>query len=181
MGMSAVVGKVLSGDREAFSLIVREYGIGVRAFLAAHVSDPGMIDDLAQETFIAAYRSLGTCRDENDIGAWIKGIARNKLRMHFRENYSEKRRMEFVRAKTIEDLSEDLANATGDDTSKTVERLRDCMKRLPERLRLVIAARYYGRERVSALAERLGSSVTAVSSLLYRGRAELRMCIEKEG
>ena len=179
--MREAVEQVLSGDVEASSLIVREYGIRVRAFLAAHINDPDTVDDLAQETFIAAYRSLGTHRNDTDIGSWIKGIARNKLRMHFREHYGEKRRMEFLRAQTIEELTEDLARATADDTEHTIERLMGCMKRLPERLRLTLEARYYGRERVADLAERLQTSATAISSLLYRGRAELRLCMEKEG
>ena len=179
--MREVVERVLSGDTEAFSLIVREYGIRVRAFLAAHLNDPDTVDDLAQETFIAAYRSLGTHRHESDIGAWIKGIARNKLRMYFREHYSAKKRSEFVRAQTIEELSEDLCQATAEDTTSTVERLAECMRRLPERLRLALEARYYGRERVADLADRLQTSATAVSSLLYRGRVELRLCMEKEG
>ncbi len=179
--MRELVERVLSGDTEAFSLIVREYGISVRAFLAAHLNDPSTVDDLAQETFIAAYRGLGTHRHESDIGAWIKGIARNKLRMHFREHCSKKRRLELLRAQTIEELSDDLAQATAEDTANTIERLTNCMKRLPERLRQTLEARYYGRERVAELAERLATSATAISSLLYRGRAELRLCLEKEG
>jgi len=179
--MREVVERVLSGDPDAFSFIVRKYGLRVRVLLAAHISDPDTVDDLAQETFIAAYRSLGTHRHESDMGAWLKGIARNKLRMHFREHYSEKRRLEFVRAQTVAELTDDLDRATAADTEDTIERLTECMKRLPERLRLVIEARYYGRERVSALAEKLRTSATAISSLLYRGRAELRGCMEKKG
>lgn len=177
--MRGAVEQVLAGDKNAFALIIREYGVPVRALLAAHLSDAHTVDDLAQETFVAAYGSLATYQAGGDLGVWIKGIARHKLLSYLRRTYREKGRMAAFQGQLIEDLVEDLSRATADDSADTIEKLRGCMKRLPERLRTVMEARYYASEKVSALAGRLRTSATAISSLLYRGREELTACMER--
>ena len=177
--MREIVEQVLAGDKNAFSLIVREFGVGIRAFLAAHLNDSHTIDDLAQETFIAAYGNLKTYQLDGDFGSWIKGIAHHKLLSYFRRTYREKGRLEAFQAQIVEELSEDILHATAHDSSDTIEKLRACMKRLPDRLRVAMEARYYAREKVSALAARLHTSATAISSLLYRGREEIITCMER--
>lgn len=177
--MREAVEQVLGGDRNAFALIVREYGVPVRALLAAHLSDAHTVDDLAQETFVAAFGSLNTYQMGSDLGVWIKGIARHKLLSYLRRTYREKGRLAALQDQLIEELVEDLSRATAGDSADTIDKLRMCMKRLPERLRMVMEARYYASEKVSALAARMGTSATAISSLLYRGREDLTACMER--
>jgi RNA polymerase sigma-70 factor (ECF subfamily) len=61
--------QVLQGKREAFQRIVREYSLPLRSYLAAQVYHLDDADDLAQDVFIAAYRSLHTFRRGDDFGA----------------------------------------------------------------------------------------------------------------
>ncbi len=177
--MRETVEQVRAGDKNAFALIVREYGVSVRAYLAAQLTDSHTVDDLAQETFVAAYGSLNTYQMDSDLGVWIKGIARHKLLSYFRRAYREKGRLAAFREQLMEELVEDVSRATSGDSADMIEKLRMCMKRLPERLRMVMEARYYACEKVSALAARLGTSATAISSLLYRGREDLMACMER--
>ena len=53
------------GEAEAFRRLVREYGPTIRAWIGQHVRDPQVIDDLAQETLIAAWDSLADHRGES--------------------------------------------------------------------------------------------------------------------
>ena len=163
----------MAGDRDAYRAVVKEHGPGVRALLAAHLSDADTVDDLAQETFVAAYESLAQFDLTADLGLWIKGIARNKLLMHLRRVYRHGRAMDKLKVEAVE-----LACPVQDvDSASAVDRLRECLQKLPERLMTVVKARYYERERVDSIASKLGTSVTAVSSLLYRGRKELEGCM----
>ena len=76
--MKELVKRVLAGDRDAYRDVVKEYGPVVRACLASHLTSAQTVEDLAQETFIAAYEHLKEFDVQRDFGPWIKTIARNK-------------------------------------------------------------------------------------------------------
>lgn len=178
MAFKAIVKQVLDGDKDAFRVIVVEYGPSVRAFLAGNLSDPGAVDDLAQETFIAAYESLATFDADADPGPWLKGIARNLLLMHWRHVHQHGNALERLKTQALEAVFENLCQILEPDTAGTLQKLRQCLSKLPERVRSVIQARHLEREKVASIASRLETSVTAISALLFRGRKQLEACIE---
>src|SRR5215813_4373038 len=70
-----VVRAVLDGDREAFRVLVdRESTQVVRACYRV-LGDMHEAEDVAQETFVTAYRSLATWRGDGPFGAWLARIA----------------------------------------------------------------------------------------------------------
>jgi RNA polymerase sigma-70 factor (ECF subfamily) len=175
--MRDIVRRVLDGDTEAFRAIVEEYGPCVRAYLAAHLNDPHAVDDLAQETFIVVFESLDRFRLDDDLGGWIRGIARNKLLMHWRRDAQKRNAAEQLRVEIVEDVAESFLRAVTRDTSDTIRRLQACLKKLPSRIETVIRARYFDREKVQDIARRLNTSPSAISTLLYRGRKDLQSCL----
>jgi len=175
--MKDILKKVLAGDRDAYRTIVKEYGSVVRACLAGHLSSVDIVEDLAQETFIAAYEHLGDFDLEQDFGPWIKGIARNKMLMHLRRTYQHGEALEKLKAKAAEKVFDDVARLQSSDDGKAVDALRRCFEKLPQRLMGVLRARYFERESVTAIAGRHRTSVSAISSLLFRGRKELQTCM----
>jgi len=177
--MKAIIRKVLGGDRDAYRAIVKEYGSLVRACLAGHLSSADTVEDLAQETFIAAYEHLGEFDLEQDFGPWVKGIARNKLLMHLRRTYQHGEALEKLKAKAAEVMYEEVTRLQSADGGQAVDRLRHCFEKLPERLMGVLRARYFERESVTAIAGKQRTSVSAISSLLFRGRKELQTCMGK--
>jgi len=68
-------------DRAAFGELVRQHQSAVRGFLR-HLTrgDDALADDLAQETFILAYRQIGRFRGEARFSTWLLGIAHNQFR-----------------------------------------------------------------------------------------------------
>jgi RNA polymerase sigma-70 factor (ECF subfamily) len=175
--MKDILKKVLAGDRDAYRTIVKEYGSVVRACLAGHLSSVDIVEDLAQETFIAAYEHLGDFDLEQDFGPWIKGIARNKMLMHLRRQYQHGEALEKLKVKAAEKVFDDVARLQSSDDGKAVDALRRCFEKLPQRLMGVLRARYFERESVTAIAGRHRTSVSAISSLLFRGRKELQSCM----
>ena len=147
--MKEIIQKVLRGDRNAYRAIVKEHGPAIRAFHAAHLSQPDVVDDLAQETFIAAFESLGQ-----------HGEALEKLK-----------------AEAAQKVFEETCQLQEGDDVRAVDRLRQCIEKLPPRLMTVVRARYFDRERVTSIAGKLGTTATAISSLLFRGRKELESCL----
>jgi RNA polymerase sigma-70 factor (ECF subfamily) len=66
-------------DRHAFATLVRRHQSPVRALLRRLTcGDVGAADDLAQETFLAAYKSLGRFRGEARVSTWLYRIAYNR-------------------------------------------------------------------------------------------------------
>ena len=175
--MKDILRKVLAGDRDAYRTVVKEYGPVVRACLAGHLSSVDVVEDLAQETFIAAYEHLGDFDLEQDFGPWIKGIARNKMLMHLRRTYQHGEALEKLKAKAAEKVFDEVARLQSADDGRAVDALRRCFEKLPDRLMGVLRARYFERESVTAIAGRHRTTVSAISSLLFRGRKELQSCM----
>ena len=175
--MKDVLQRVLQGDRDSYRAVVKEFGPGIRAFLAAHLFQAETVDDLAQETFIAAFEGLRQFNLDEDLGAWLKGIARNKLLMHLRRHYQHGEALEKLKAEAVEKVFEGTCSLQEGDDGRAVDRLRQCLEKLPPRLMSVVRARYFERERVTAIAGKLRTTATAISSLLFRGRKELETCL----
>src|SRR5205814_10605057 len=76
------IARVLSDeDRHAFDELMRRYQSPVRAFLARMMrGDTHLADDLAQETFLKAWRKLHTYRGSARFSTWLFGIAYNEFR-----------------------------------------------------------------------------------------------------
>jgi RNA polymerase sigma factor (sigma-70 family) len=77
-----LIARVLVGnDRAAFGTLVERHQSSVRHFLR-HLtrSDAALADDLAQETFLQAYRSLARFRGDASFSTWLLGIAHNHWR-----------------------------------------------------------------------------------------------------
>jgi RNA polymerase sigma-70 factor (ECF subfamily) len=177
--MNEIIQQVLRGDRDAYRAIVKEYGSVVRACLAGHLSSTDTVEDLAQETFVAAYEHLRDFKLDQDFRPWIKGIARNKLLMHLRRSYQHGEALEKLRAQAAQEVFDEVTKHQDGDEVQAVDRLRRCIEKLPQRLMGVLQARYYDRVTVTAIAERHRTSVSAISSLLFRGRKELQACMAR--
>ena len=66
---------MLAGDRNAFRLLVEREGPAVVASCARILGDRAEAEDVAQEAFVIAYRSLSTWRADGAFGAWLSRIA----------------------------------------------------------------------------------------------------------
>ncbi|MEZ6184333.1 MAG: sigma-70 family RNA polymerase sigma factor [Planctomycetota bacterium] len=79
-----VVRRVLAGDREAFRLIVLRYQSTLAGLVFRHTGDAHACEDLVQETFLRAYRALGSFDPRYRLSTWLARIALNAARDHGR-------------------------------------------------------------------------------------------------
>src|SRR5690554_6200763 len=75
-----LVARVQRGDRRAFDLLVLKYQRKIMRLLARMIHEPGDIEDVAQETFIKAYRALPQFRGDSAFYTWLYRIAINTAR-----------------------------------------------------------------------------------------------------
>jgi len=76
----ALVGAAVAGDRAAFEALVRRHQTRIVNYAMALVKDPADAEDVAQETFIRAYRSLARFRGDSSFKTWLYTIATNAAR-----------------------------------------------------------------------------------------------------
>ena len=72
-----LVRKVRNGDRAAFDLLVVKYQSRVASIISRYVYDPQEVMDLAQETFVKAYRAIDRFRGDSAFYTWLYRIAVN--------------------------------------------------------------------------------------------------------
>jgi len=177
--IARILDEVARGNRDAFRGIVRAYGLPLRSYLASQTHNLDDVDDIAQEVFLAAFRTLDTFRHGDDFGAWIRGIARHKLHDHLRRFARHNRLLGAFRQEVARAVEADLERATAADRAETIEVLLRCVAQLPEKLRRVVRAGLNG-DKPAALAESLATSVGAIYNLHYRANQLLRTCLQKE-
>jgi len=93
------------GDLEAFERLVMRHQQHIRALAACLAPRPDMADDLAQETFCEAYRSLAKYAGKSLFKAWLRGIARNLARQQWQAHVKRTRREHDGLAEYVERLA----------------------------------------------------------------------------
>jgi RNA polymerase sigma-70 factor (ECF subfamily) len=74
---SELASRCLGGNRDAFDALIERYYRPICAFLLRRVGRPDVVEDLAQDTFLEAYRSLKIGRKPERLSSWLFGIAVN--------------------------------------------------------------------------------------------------------
>src|SRR5215813_13610499 len=87
---SALVSAAREGNRDAFAQIVRRYQGMVSGLIYAAFGDLHRSEDLAQETFLSAWKSLSGLREPAKLAAWLCQIARHRTQDDRRRIRSEK-------------------------------------------------------------------------------------------
>lgn len=174
----SVIAAVLRGETDQFRLLVREYGLLLRAFIGARLYHQEDVEDLAQEVFLTAYEKLETCVPGN-FRDWLIGIARNHLNNHWRKTSRRANAMECFRQEVASVIAPELDQANEELEPNRLERLLDCIAQLPLRARRIVRGGLEG-TRAERLAEELGMTPNSVYQARYRAHAALRQCMDTQ-
>ena len=173
-----LVGQVLAGDREAFSVLVERYKRGIANFIGASVRQRTDVADLTQEAFLRAYAHLGTFNPAlGKFSTWLYHIARNVVRTHLAKSLRRPPTTDLGEDRTLEsalpDLSLDADPAGGVLRAEAESEVRAALGELPERTRTVLALRYYDNMDYQTIATTMGLSLGNVKTLIHRGKLAL--------
>ena len=173
-----VVRQVLKGNRDRFRLIVREYGLLVRGYLAARVYHLEDAEDLAQDAFLVAFSKLSTYEIGTNFRAWLLTIAKFQLTNHWRKTSRRANAMDRFRHDIAEAIQPDLQKLRKNSIREN-RNLLDCIAKLPDRTRHLIRAGLDG-VRMETLTEELNLKPNALYQLRHRAHQALRKCVEEQ-
>lgn len=158
--------------QEARLELVRATERSVYRFLKAMVRDEDSAQDLAQDTFVRAFQSLGSFRGEAQLTTWILSIARNLALNRIRRRKLENR-WQVVTDQIPEVADVRAAAATGDP------RLMAALGQLPLPQREAVALFYLEDLSIDQVSRLTGRPAGTIKSELHRARASLRAAIEE--
>ena len=133
---ATLIKKAQDGDIEAFSELVKLYQGSVRACLAVRMSSKFEADDLAQDTFVTAFRKIKEFDVTKPMGPWLRSIAFYNLR-----NYWRKHRAEPVgHGEELSLLVDEHVSLTYSERneSDTLDALRRCMTKLDDSMQDIL-------------------------------------------
>jgi RNA polymerase sigma factor (sigma-70 family) len=169
-----LVGATMAGNRDAFGLIVARYQSLICSLAYSATGSFGQSEDLAQETFITAWKHLSHLRERDKLRAWLCGIARNRINSFLRREGREPVRD----AEPLENLAEShAAEPLPPDYVMNREEeaiLWRSLQTIPETYREPLVLYYREHQSVERVAQALGLSEEAVHQRLSRGRKLLQ-------
>ncbi len=169
-----LVARSLAGDREAFSRIVAKYQSLVCSIAYSANGSLSQSEDLAQETFLAAWKQLGALREPEKLRAWLCGIVRNLVNNSLRK----RQRDPSLRAETLDDLPEARA-AQPAPSEEAIQREEEAilwrsLESIPPVYREPLILFYREGQSVGNVAQSLELTEDAVKQRLSRGRKLLQ-------
>jgi RNA polymerase sigma factor (sigma-70 family) len=169
-----LVSRTLAGDRDAFSRIVSRYQILICSLAYSRIGHLGLSEDVAQETFITAWKHLRLLREPEKLRAWLCGIVRNRIHKSLQREGREPVRAAESLA-TVDDSPAQEALPSEQTIGREEEAiLWRALERVPELYREPLILFYREHQSIGNVAAELELSEDAVKQRLSRGRKLLQ-------
>src|ERR1017187_8984333 len=168
-----LVSGTLAGNRDAFSQIVTRYQSLICSLAYSATGSFGQSEDLAQETFITAWKHLVHLRERDKLRSWLCGIARNRINDFLRREGREP----LHKAGELDEISE-IHSPEPLPVEYTINNeeqaiLWRSLERIPEIYREPLVLFYREHQSIEAVAEKLELTEDNVKQRLSRGRKML--------
>jgi RNA polymerase sigma-70 factor, ECF subfamily len=163
------------GDDEAFEHLIRMHQRMIHGITFRMTGSLEDADDLAQETFVQAFRQLEAFRGESKFSSWLCRVAINTS-LNWRRR--ETRRQELQRIWAAENILEKEPSAPTNVTEDMNGRIQAALARLSPQQRAAVILTVYEGMNHAAAARALGCAETTVSWRLFTARRKLRHLLE---
>lgn len=178
---SALVARTKDGDVSAFGQLLERHQRSVYAVVSRMVDNKDDVDDIVQDAFVLAYKSINAFRGDSAFSTWLYRIAVNTT-------IKQKKKFRVRQASSIDDpdtgLGETLVASDCEAPDQEAERrardraLREAIDTLPEKHREVVILHYFQNCSCDEIARAVGCSVGTVWSRLHYACKKLQSQLE---
>jgi RNA polymerase sigma-70 factor (ECF subfamily) len=182
-----LVERTVAGDQKAYELLVLKYQRRIERLIGRMVRDTDLVEDIAQETFIRAYRALAQFRGEAQFYTWLYRIAVNTAKKALGDLKRDPLVSEnALRGGDEEDETSAVENElTTAETPETVLAAKEiaaavnsAMEALPEELRQAVTLREIEGLSYEEIAEVMNCPIGTVRSRMFRAREAISVKIK---
>ena len=145
----------------------------VRSFVISVISPFTDAEDVIQAVAVAMVERFDDYDENRPLMPWALGIARHKMLDHIRRRGRDR----LVLNESALEILEAAHIATAEESEPERHALWDCLKQLADRQRRAFTLRYQDDLPPRQIAEEMGTTSAAISSLLRRGRDSLQECV----
>ncbi len=177
----ALVAAAAAGDREAFDELVRRHQTSIIGLVRSLTAGSVDAEDIAQDVFVRAWRSLGSFRGESKFRTWLHRVALNQVSSH--RGRAARLRHLFQSRSADQEVDTDLVESAPElaDLDRAIV-LRDAIDKalgsIPEDLRIAVVLRDIQGLDYREIAEALDVPIGTVESRIFRGRQRLKPLLE---
>lgn len=175
-----LIQRVLEGDDDAFSVLVRKYQKQVHALAWRKIGDFHIAEEITQDTFLKAYKKLPTLKEPQRFASWLYVIAANRC-----SSWLRKKRLWTQPIEALEETNDQHIQTgtysgyvAAENERNVTEAQRDVVKKLLARLqeseRTVITLHYFGEMSCTEIGTFLGVSANTIKSRLRRAQQRLK-------
>lgn len=184
-----LVRRVQRGDSAAFDVLVRKYQHRIVALIGRYIADWSECQDVAQDTFIRAYRAIGNFRGDAQFYTWLHRIAVNTAKNHLvahnrrppTDDIDATDAAQFETGARLRDTDTPERELMRQELERTVMKAVDG---LPEELRAAITLREVDGLSYEEIAQKMDCPIGTVRSRIFRAReaidAQLRPLLDTE-
>ena len=177
----ALVRRAKKGDYRAFDLLVLKYQSRIVSIAFKFVKEIQLAEDISQESFIKAYRSIDSFREESAFYTWLYRITANTAKNYL---VSKGRRKESSISELSISENEDFFELPTNDSPEQIlmaqslkDTIYDALSGLPEDTRTALSLREFEGLNYEEIAEIMNCPVGTVRSRIFRGREALENLI----
>jgi RNA polymerase sigma-70 factor (ECF subfamily) len=184
---AAVVAQVLAGDKDAFRLLVERHSRSIYRVAYRMTGDPQDSEEIVQETFLRAYKSLGHFELRANFGTWLYRIAVNraldflsakKVRMQNKETYQIADEPDPEDGRQIQLPGESPGPERLLISNEIQKKLALAMNLLTPAERVAFTMRHMEGQSIDEISQALNLKVSAAKNCVFRAVQKIRQQLE---
>ena len=171
-----LIRRILSGDDEAFGILIQKYRKGVHALVWRKIGDFHYAEEITQDVFLQVYQKLSTLKNPNQFAGWLYVIVDRLCINWLQRHKPAEQSLEATSIREIEEFSYACYVSEQRETEALEGRyaiVKKLLEKLPESERTVVTLYYLGEMTTKEIGKFLGVSVNTIKSRLRRARKRL--------
>ena len=172
------INKILDGDANAFAVLVDRYKDLVYTLAMRMVKNKEEAEEVSQDTFIKAYKSLNRFKGDSKFSTWIYRVAYNTCLDRLKKN---KRQQQTV---TIDEYTEHQVKTIDNaldriETQEKQQAIKDCLELLPSEDSFLLTLYYFEELSLDEISKTVGLKPNNVKVKIFRSRKKLATILKE--